>query len=132
MLTSRNSWPGPLNLRVSTVNMDLCWGSPNSWKGPQNHNENGDPGSPFSRGPQNFMTPAVIGCCDLRHWGKRLPISSSRVDDRRPCVCTVWDSRSEELIAWGRVEGIRWLLVVGRLTFPTRCTSSLTLLGCPR
>ena len=29
----------------------------NSWKGPQNHNENGDPGSPFSWGPQNFMTP---------------------------------------------------------------------------
>ena len=25
------------------MNMDLCWGSPNSWKGPQNHNENGDP-----------------------------------------------------------------------------------------
>ena len=22
---------------VFTANIDLCWGSPNSWKGPQNH-----------------------------------------------------------------------------------------------
>ena len=41
--------------------MDLCWESPNSWKGPQNHNENGDPGSPFSWGPQNFMTERYLG-----------------------------------------------------------------------
>ena len=28
------------------VDIELFWGSPNSQKGPQNHNENGDPGSP--------------------------------------------------------------------------------------
>ena len=39
------------------MDIELFWGSPNSRKGPQNHNENGDPGSPFSWGPQNFMTP---------------------------------------------------------------------------
>ena len=41
------------------VDIELFWGSPNSRKGPQNHNENGDPGSPFSWGPQNFMTPDI-------------------------------------------------------------------------
>ena len=40
----------------SSIYHEHMLGSPNSWKGPQNHNENGDPGSPFSWGPQNFMT----------------------------------------------------------------------------
>ena len=35
--------------------------SPNSWKGPQNHNENGDPESPFSWGP-----PKIYGTGPLR------------------------------------------------------------------
>ena len=30
----------------SSMNIELNRGSPNSRKGPQNHNENGDPGSP--------------------------------------------------------------------------------------
>ena len=38
-----------------TMNIELHGGFPNSQKGPQNHNENGDPGSPFSWDPQNFM-----------------------------------------------------------------------------
>ena len=43
----------------STINIERNWGGgvPIFTKGPQNHNENGDPGSPISWDPQNFMIP---------------------------------------------------------------------------
>ena len=43
------------NYSTSTMNIELNWGSPYSRKGPQNHNENGDPGSPILWGPQNLF-----------------------------------------------------------------------------
>ena len=77
VLASRNSWQ-PLILQVFMVNIELHRGSPNSWKGSQNHNENGDPGSPFSWGPQNFMTPGLQACRGLTLFALYLP--GTRVD----------------------------------------------------
>ena len=37
------------------MNTELCWGYPNS-RVPKIIMKNGDPGPPFSWGPQNFMT----------------------------------------------------------------------------
>ena len=48
-------------IQISTMNIELCWGSPNSRKGPQNHNEDGGQGSLFSCGPQNFIT--LVSVC---------------------------------------------------------------------
>ena len=61
MLASRNSWQ-TLILQVFTVNIELCWGSPNSQRGPRNHNENAwlGPGVPMFMGSRKFYDSGLL------------------------------------------------------------------------
>ena len=54
----------------------ILMGSLISWRGPQNHNEIGDPGSSISWGPQNFMTPGQLAPLPARDKMERIYVST--------------------------------------------------------
>ena len=77
------------------------WGSPFSQRGPHFTRENGDQGSPFSWGPQNFMTPGPHFPMTpaYSHHRDRPPHSSQRCRARHPLLSLMSLHSSTRLVA---------------------------------